>query len=561
MTAAERRIALISNVLLVVGLVLLFLAFGAHTLFEGTGSKQRIWTRALSLAAAVIFLAAMAVGWRDVLRWLRGRATQEGLVSLAFTVAMWAIIVFGIYLGARYTLRHDATQERVYSLSEKTVRVVRELTEPVEVYASLKKTTGSVGQEQKARDLIALYESLAARNPGKLRIERLNPDRHRTRLTQLGMDKEDVAILVRAGGTAEGKSWKAQKLSLYDATEQKLTSAILNVTTPEKKKIYFLEGHGELSIEEPGGAGLSKLKQLLEEDQYEVATLSLGTEGTVPSDARIIAIIGAQYPIPEEELQAISDWVDTGGRLLIMPENRALRPDAPDFEQLLNRWDIAIRADVVEDEGSYLITPQIVAVQGKKLGSHPITTPSKTTNFYFDPQTSSLRVTERAQPRPGEPPPPQTGANTVSLVKTTDLARGLADPQKGPSSADTPGPLTIAAASEITIHPDTSSAESEDKPSEQKAKVVVIADPLFAVNGDLVVAGRRLPRLANHHFVRNAVHWLAEAEDLIAIPPKDQTPPVLSPSKQQVAWNRLLAVLGPVIPLFIGMAVWFMRRG
>ena len=45
--------------------------------------------------------------------------------------------------------------------------------------------------------------------------------------------------------------------------EEKLTNAIIQVVKGEKKKIYFLSGHGEHLLADTGREGLSQMKEAL----------------------------------------------------------------------------------------------------------------------------------------------------------------------------------------------------------------------------------------------------------------------------------------------------------
>ncbi len=104
-----RRLLWISNGLMILGVLLLMGALGVNIMLAG--SARVLWVRVVAGAAGVCFLAAMVMGYRDLIRWFRTRATQEGLLSLAFTVAVWAIVIFGVYMGQRYSHRIDATKD------------------------------------------------------------------------------------------------------------------------------------------------------------------------------------------------------------------------------------------------------------------------------------------------------------------------------------------------------------------------------------------------------------------------------------------------------------------
>ncbi len=557
-STGSRALFWICNGLFVGGVILLFAAFAASTV--GSGSTGKLWTRILAGAAAAFFVGAIGVGFRDIAAWVRTRATQEGLIALLYVAAVWVVIGFGVYMGIRYNARKDLTEAQVYTLSEKTREVVADLDHPVEMIACVKKGTA---QEQQVEELLKLYEELG----GKLTVARLNPDKHWDRMMALGITDRDNVVLVRREG-AKGKEF-SQTVSPFDFKEQKVTSAILNVTTETRKKVYFLSGHGEQTIDGTGAQGLSALKKLLEDDQYEVASLNLATEREVPSDATVVVIAGATMPFLDTDWEALRAWLDAGGRLLILAANRVVNTEAPDYSQLLDDWGVSVRQDIVCDPTSSWLdrVPSALAIAGNRVEPHPITEGSKGVDLYLDVLTCSLRVDEAPPQQPGMPAPTGT---PVALLKSTDLSWGQSDLplRAAKQGSDTPGPLVLAAAVEKTLSdipiPNLDDAESEEDGQDKKAKVVVIGDGNMAVDADVTEAvGVQAMglRTSGRYFVRDAVHWLAEAEDLIAIPPREFDDPPLDLSKAQVRWNRFFVFFGPALVLVVGLMVWYLRRG
>lgn len=552
---ASRKIAWISNGLMIVGILLLLGAVGVHIMLQGTA--RVMWVRIVAGAAGVMFLGAMAVGYRDLIRWLKGRATQEGLISLAFTVAVLAIVVFGVYLGQRYSEQWDLTEDRIYSLSEKSLNVIEGLDQEVQIITALRSSSRAQQTQtiQRVRDLIALYED---EGRGRISVENLNPDRHFEEMRELGVDASDV-VIVKAG---EG-SGESQTLQLFDASsEQKITSAIMSVSRDTKPTVYFVEGYGQYSISETGDLGLSTFKGMLEEDLYQVKSLNLVTEqGEIPDDAQVLVIAGGNQPFAEGHQRAIADWVDSGGRLLLLAPNRVIDPegDAPDFAAVLDGWGIHVRADVVIDPESGSFLSYVPIVSGSGIGDHPITEPFRTrsASIPFDPMmTCSLRV-DAAPEVPGQPAPP---GQPTWLLRTHNMAYGKAsiETTAAQEPGDTPGPLTLAACASRTVG---AAPMGEDDAPQETAKVVVIGDERFAVNGRIQLYGGQSERTPCWAFARNCIHWLAESDDLIAIPPKSDTPETITPTKSQMAWSRLFTILSALIPLVIGTIIWFVRRG
>ena len=99
---------------------------------------------------------------------------------------------------------------------------------------------------------------------------------------------------------------------------------------------HVFEGHGEPGTDNRDRTGFSLAKEILIKQGYEIGTLSLLTQATVPDQTAILAIVGPRKPLTTDELNRIHDYVEKGGRLLLMvdPDTQA------DFTALLSQWGV-----------------------------------------------------------------------------------------------------------------------------------------------------------------------------------------------------------------------------
>ena len=82
------------------------------------------------LAAVLIYMAGQ---WRDVADFYKGRGARYGTMSIVSIVVFLGILVAVNYLGTRQNKRWDLTANQVYSLSDQTIKILKELKEPVKV--------------------------------------------------------------------------------------------------------------------------------------------------------------------------------------------------------------------------------------------------------------------------------------------------------------------------------------------------------------------------------------------------------------------------------------------
>jgi ABC-type uncharacterized transport system involved in gliding motility auxiliary subunit len=103
------------------------------------------------------------------------------------------------------------------------------------------------------------------------------------------------------------------------------------------------------------------------------------------------------------------------------------------------------------------------------------------------------------------------------------------------------------------LNPD-SKAEAEGEELPKQARVVVFGDSDFATNGVLGVQG-------NQDLFLNAVSWVSQQENLIAIRPKefeDRRITLTAAQQSNITWFSLLLVPGAVFGA--GIYRWWQRR-
>jgi ABC-2 type transport system permease protein len=100
----------------------------------------------------------------------------------------------------------------------------------------------------------------------------------------------------------------------YDASfdgEGAITSAIDYVVNEEQPQVYVLEGHGESDLPTTFSDQMTK-------ENMEIQELSLLNVDEIPEDASCLVIYSPASDISEEEKEMLSDYVENGGKLMVM---------------------------------------------------------------------------------------------------------------------------------------------------------------------------------------------------------------------------------------------------
>jgi ABC-type uncharacterized transport system involved in gliding motility auxiliary subunit len=113
-------------------------------------------------------------------------------------------------------------------------------------------------------------------------------------------------------------------------------------------------------------------------------------------------------------------------------------------------------------------------------------------------------------------------------------------PEMNLDKGDKKGPISVAVA--VSAPAPTATASEDPAAPRPESRLVVVGDSDFAGNNDLAFQG-------NGDLFLNAVNWLAQQENLIAIRPKDPEDRRLQLSQNEQWYINLLALA--IIPLLM----------
>ncbi len=477
----------------------------------------------IGLALALLGLAAaVLLDPPRVRRALSGRQARYGSNAALLTLAVVGILGVANYLAYNNPQSLDLTETKDFSLTPETLLILDQLQQPVQLIGFF--TADSVD----ARDLSrALFEAYQRNSRGKISYEFVDPRANPIAADRYGVQR-DASVVVAAGSASEVLSYPS---------EEELTGAILRLSNPEDRKVYFIVGHGERDLEAVDDSGYSELRQALEAKNYQVESLSPLSAGAIPQDALALVIAGPTVDLAPVEAKLIQEYLGQGGALVLLAEPTAAlagaQPLNPLGEYLEQEWGIALQDDLVLDLNSSLPLTAIAA----EYGEHPITTRMRNVRSYF-PSARSLRLVAIDNPVRTLTALVRTAANSWGEVDYAGLSEGgNLDFAEG---EDVAGPLLLAAAAED---------------AETGARVVVVGDSDFAANVDFLGLG-------NGDLLVNSIDWAARQDKLISLTPKPAISRfVLPPSTRAIGGVFLITVvLIPAAVLAAGTYVWWSRR-
>lgn len=519
----------------ILGILVLLFVIGFTSIQKGDEYKQ--FTNVLNISGLVLVglsLILFGIFYRKEL-WiiLTSRQARWGVNATAVILAFIGIISLLNYISFRHHARFDLTSAKTFTLSPQTHKILNSLSDEVKIIAFF--SEGNT-MKQQVKDLLDSYTYVSK----KLKVEFIDPIKN-------------PAVAIRYQITSDGTTIfecgnKKKNVTGYE--EQQFTSAILSVTKETKPVIYFLQGHGELGIDDYNQRlGIAQLKSIIEKDNYEVKTLDLFDKTNIPVNCKVLVIAGPTKPIPEKERDAIFNYIQKGGRAIIL-----LNPDIQTgIESVLHsKYGIIVGNNMVFDFGSMLYgDPRSPAVISYPY--HEITKEmNRVITFFPGARTISL---ENNLPE---------GVTGSKIVETSPNSFGKANYKELKNmnfeeGKDLKGPVSIAVALNIEIKKDKATSPSpsptpEKSENKLKARLVVFGNSNFISNAFSTRAG-------NADLFMNSLAWASEEEELISIRSKEpeQRKIELTNNQAKLIFNVTVFLI-PVIVLSIGGYIWWKRR-
>jgi hypothetical protein len=437
---------------------------------------------------------------------------------------------------------------------------LKELTRPVRVVVTLTEESDA----QTLTDVRSLlreyaYATEANEKGVRLTVEYLDVYQRRRDAEQLGLDQPNAILflsgeqrrivtagelyrIVRRGSVIDKKDFRG---------EQAFTAAILDISSSERKKIYFLTGHGELRLDDVDPrTGLSALAADLRLRNFALDALDINYTRKVPVDAALVIVAAPQgvEPFAQEQLRQYLSTRAGRAILLLAPRTN------PGLDDLLYDWGVMVDDDVICDTsqenstetGDLIIFPH---------QAHPITQTLIDRNIPL-----SIGPTRSLRPEPGRAQ--GSGLTVTTLAATAESAwgernyrrRGVAEYNPGVDLKGLPQ-MDPANCLGVAVSAERVQARGNLPFSVRGGRLVVFG------TADLVTNSRFQGAPGNYNLFLNAINWTVDRDTQLNIPPRPVEKFQLALSQQELFRLRYcLLLLVPGAAALLGLMVYWSRR-
>ncbi len=479
-------------------------------------------------------------------------ALLAGINYLAYRHPDW--FVPANWFSKEKKVRFDLKEGFKYTLSQQTEKILSSLTEPVDVYVIFSPQSDIY---QRVVSLLREYERVSP----KIKVKIVDKDRDFSLVRELAStyrfsDRENLVIFSCASrsviidaydlaeyepsGTAAFGASPDMRLTSFKA-EQRFTSALKVVSESKKRKVYYLQGHGEPALRGDGDEDYGGLALALERENVDVVIMDdLPTEAMIPADCDLLMIIDPKSQFLPQEIKAIESYLSGQGKLLL-----AIAPRVKTgLEPLMAKYGVKLDDDSIIGYISIMGVPTLSeSAVVQTLPGHPVTDviSRQNINLIFP----AARSVSQQAPSPDIIPAPKISPLSLTFKGFWGEKGPLVEGAKFDEKTDLAGPLPVALAVEV--------GQLESKEVEvNTTKMVIVGSALFASNRSLST---------NYDFLLNAVNWLLSRDQMIGIAPKPIEQFALNLSANQL--NSLVLIISfgvPAVAALMGVLVWFRRR-
>jgi len=527
------------------------------------------------------------------------KKVRYGTNYIALIVILAGILGVINLLSYRHFLRADLTENKQYTISASTKKVLAGLDDIVniKVYFSKKLPPYLTTLTDQVQDLLEEYRTYAK---GNLNIEFIDPagdPAMEQKLRFLGIPQVRLNVIER--DQAQFTNVYLGLAILYGDNkeiipavtdtsnfEYDLTSKILRVTSSEIKTIGFLSGQGEPDLNNQ----LKNIQAILQE-HYSSRALDLKKEQKIPSDVAAL-VVASPRELSEREKFLIDQYIMAGGKVLffidsiVMDERRlsATPLDSP-LSDMLEHYGVRVKKELVLDRsnanasfqtGMYTISvpyPFWVKIAKENFDQqNPIVSqlesmvlPWASPLEILKDKTTGLQVAELFKstkyswtqnnffdlsPKEQYSPPPNEMKEQIMGVALSGKFNSFFAGKKIPAREEEKTPAAGQTGNKEQDKPETIIAESKD------TKLIVVGNARFITeNFPAEFDGNRI-------FFLNAIDWFTIGDYLIGIRSRESTDrPLRVISEEAKAALRFINILGVSILVgLFGLSRFYLRR-
>lgn len=512
------------------------------SVYDMTSRLEDMMQGSLALQSVLYFLTFILVFLFLTVQSVQKRRYQVSVKSLqmgAYSTGMIAVVlVAAVFLNlaagelpSRYTT-FDVTSQKLYSLTETSEELARNLTEDVTIYI----LQSEESQDTTLKQTLDRYMDLSGHIHVEYKDPVVNPNFYKDYTDgNIGMNSLIVVSDKRFKvinyndiyETEMDYSTYSSNVTGYDG-EGQITSALAYVTSDDMPVLYTLEGQDELSLSTAFQNGLAKQNAALQ-------SINLLTQESVPEDAQGMLILAPTSDISADDAEKLIAYLDKGGKILMTTSYMEdFAADMPNLQKVLDYFGLSIEKGLVMegDTSMYYQQPTYLLPE---VAYDTLTNGVAGQKYIFMPYAQGIRTEEKED------------VSVTSLLTTSASSYAKTNMNQAQTyekeDGNVQGPFDVGVHAEKTLEEGT-------------AQLTLFAsENLFTDSANTMVAD------ANLTLFTNTVASMSDSEISVSVPVKSYESSVITVNDSTAfSLGSLFMLILPLGLLIAGIFVWMGRR-
>ena len=473
-------------------------------------------------------------------RWLIN-GTKTTILVLAIIAVFFAI---NILMQKLDLTPLDFSAEKLYTLTDESKEKVKDIDKQVEIYFV------GYSEDDSTLDLAKQYHK-ANEN---INVEAVTVDSRPDLAEKYGIQNGDVSIIIECGekfkvlSSSDLISYDMNTYESYSVAEEKLTASILQISTDDVPKVYFLTGYSDFSL----SYSMQYLNMYLQNEINEIASLDVLSTGKVPDDCDTLVITTPSSDFDDTTANAIIDYINSGRNILWLNAVVGTEQNFPNVNKILamygvNPFEVG---GIRETDSSKMVynSPDLIMPEvqyhtiTKDIINGLIFLNATKINLVDDTALQELNVTE---------------TDILTTSEGSYFRSNFSNSNAAKSDEDEAGPFLVGAELDKTI----TEANEETGEKAVVSKLIIYGENYFVSDVPLS-SETQTPLIVyrqNKDLILNSIAYLCERDQDITA--RKNTGSVTY-TATELENNIILAIIFvvPLLIIIIGIIVWIKRQ-
>ena len=460
---------------------------------------------------------------------------SKTLILVVILIASFILITYGMQKLELTPI--DLTSNKAYTMSDESKEKIAKVDKEVNIYL--------IGFTED--DSVTVIAKQYNKTNSKINVEAIDITQRKDLAEKYDIDDTNAnGIIVESGekskvlATDDLVSYDTTTYKSTDASEEKLTSAIMDITTDNIPNVYFLSNYSQISLE----SGMSYLKGYLQNEIINVSTLDLLSKGSVPENCDTLVILTPEKDFEDIVADSILKYINKGGNILWFNFAYGTEKSLPNVNKVLATYGVnpfsvgyimETNASKMISGAPYMILPEVKSSEVTQKSSSVLLLQPTKINIIETEKLNEINVEKEVL----------LMASSSSFFRSDLKTQALSKTDK-----DDEGEFTVGAKLTKTIE--------EDK----KSTLIIYGDN-YMISDMPISQNSKTPIIVaygNKDLVLNSIAYLTEREDDITIRKTKDDVTTYTATEQEIRIIQIIIFAVPIAMLIAGIVVWQVRR-